>query len=58
MKVLNLIKNIAVPIICLIVYAVITITKIVNHSPWFDEAHAWTIAEQLNFIDMFNYVKN
>ncbi len=45
-------------IICLFVYAVITITRIINHSPWFDEAHAWTIAEQLNFIDMFNYVKN
>ena len=45
-------------IVCLIIFAFITILRIAKHVPWFDEAHAWTIAEQLNFVDMFNYVKN
>ena len=42
-------------IVCLIIFAVITILRITKHVPWFDEAHAWTIAEQLNFVDMFKY---
>ncbi|MBR2525204.1 hypothetical protein IKE67_01935 [bacterium] len=33
-------------------------TKLLHHTPWFDEAHAWTIAEQLNLSQIFNYVKN
>ena len=55
---INLIKSNCIAITCLIIYACITLTRIINHTPWFDEAHAWTIAEQLNFVDMFNYVKN
>ena len=45
-------------VICLIIYALITVLRLLKHVPWFDEAHAWTIAEQLNFWDMFNYTKN
>ena len=55
---IKIIKSNYIAIICLITYSFITITRMLNHTPWFDEAHAWTIAEQLNFIDMFNYVKN
>ena len=58
MKMLNLIRNNLIAIICLVLYSIITISHILNHVTWFDEAHAWTIAEQLNFADMFNYVKN
>lgn len=58
MKMLNLIRNNLTAIICLFIFSVITINRIINHIPWFDEAHAWTIAEQLGFVDMFNYVKN
>ncbi len=45
-------------IICMGIFVVVTLLRLANHIPWFDEAHAWTIAEQLNYIDMFNYVKN
>ena len=45
-------------VICLVIFSFITILRITKHIPWFDEAHAWTIAEQLSFIEMFNYVKN
>jgi len=45
-------------IICMAVYAVITIVRIINHIPFFDEAHAWTMAEQLNFTDLLLEVKN
>lgn len=45
-------------IVCLVIFSIITIFRLIKHTPWFDEAHAWTIAEQLNFVDMFNYVKN
>ncbi len=58
MKMLNLIRNNLIAIICLVLYSIITIGRILNHVTWFDEAHAWTIAEQLNFPDMFNYIKN
>ena len=55
---IKIIKSNYIAIICLIIYSIITITRMIHHTPWFDEAHAWTIAEQLNFVDMFNYVKN
>ena len=45
-------------VVCMFIYIIITVLRVLKHIPWFDEAHAWTIAEQLNFIDMFNYVKN
>ena len=45
-------------IVCIFFFAVITLIRIFNHIPWFDEAHAWTIAEQLSFFDMLDYIKN
>lgn len=39
-------------------FAIITLLRVFNHIPWYDEAHAWTIAEQLNPVDMFWYVKS
>lgn len=58
MRFLDYLKNNKIEIICLFLYCIITLYRVFTHTPWFDEAHAWTIAEQLNFIDMFNYVKN
>ncbi|MBR2525205.1 hypothetical protein IKE67_01940 [bacterium] len=43
---------------CLVVFAIITINRIIHHIPFGDEAHAWTLAEQLNYWDMVNEVKN
>ena len=36
----------------LIVYICITVVMLVNHQPWFDEAHAWTVAQELNILDI------
>lgn len=55
---IRFIKSNYIAVLCLIIYSIITITRLFNHIAWFDEAHSWTIAEQLNFVDMFNYVKN
>ncbi len=35
------------------IWGCITLLRIFNHIPWCDEAHAWTIAEELNIIDIF-----
>ena len=45
-------------IFCLILFSIITLIRIFNRVPWFDEAHAWTISEQLNYFDMLKYIKN
>ena len=45
-------------ILCLSIYAVITLVRIFNHIPFADEAHAWSLAEELSFGQMFNEVKN
>ncbi len=58
MKVINFIKSNISAIVCLLVFSVITVNRIINHIPFFDEAHAWTISEQLGFWDMICEVKN
>ena len=58
MKIKEVIKNNKFAIISLIFYCVITLYRLFTHTPWFDEAHAYTIAEQLSFFEMVNYVKN
>lgn len=52
------IKNNKLAIFCMLLYAIITLCRLFSHTPWFDEAHAYTIAEQLTFFDMLKYVKN
>lgn len=51
-----LLKNKAF-IISILLWCFITVVKIINHIPWFDEAHAWTIAEQLNLVELFDFMK-
>lgn len=45
-------------VLCLIVYAGLTIYFSYTHALWFDEAHSWLIAKQLGFVDMLRYIKN
>lgn len=52
------IKNNKLATCSMLLYAIITLARLFTHTPWFDEAHAYTIAEQLNFIDIIKYVKN
>ena len=51
-------KETFIAIFCIIIYSLITLFKALTHTPWFDEAHAWTIAEQLSLPEVFNYVKD
>ena len=44
-------------IISIILWSAITLIRVVNHSPWYDEAHAWTIARDLNLIEVIKYMK-
>lgn len=44
-------------IISIALWSILTIVRILNHIPWFDEAHAWTIAEELNLIQIFELMK-
>lgn len=34
------------------VYLLITIVRLVFHQPWYDEAHAWSIAKDLNLLEL------
>ena len=45
-------------ILCLVIYAAITIYFNYTHAMWFDEAHSWLIAKQLGFVAMLKYIKN
>ncbi len=44
-------------LISIALWCFITIVRILNHIPWYDEAHAWTIAEELNLIQIFDLMK-
>lgn len=34
------------------IYTLITILRLINHQPWFDEAHAYSIAQELNLLEI------
>jgi len=53
---MDLLKN-KTFIISIALWSIITIVRILNHIPWFDEAHAWTIAEELNLVQIFELMK-
>ena len=53
---MGLLKN-KVFIISIALWCFITIVRILNHIAWFDEAHAWTIAEELNLFEIFKLSK-
>lgn len=49
-------KN-CISILCIIFWCVITLIRVFNHFPWYDEAHAWTIAQDLNLIEIIKLMK-
>lgn len=53
---MNVSKINKIAVISLFLFAVITITRLYHHMPWFDEAHSWVISEQLNFLEMLKYI--
>ena len=46
-----------ISILCIIFWCVITLIRVFNHLPWYDEAHAWTIAQDLNLIEIIKLMK-
>lgn len=41
----------------LILWSVITLIRVLWHSPWYDEAHAWLIAQELNPFEIIRLMK-
>lgn len=44
-------------IISLLIWVVVTLMRTLNHCPWYDEAHAWTIAQELKLFEIFKFMK-
>lgn len=45
-------KKYWIALLSIFVWCVITLVKVFHHIPWYDEAHAWNIAQGLNFVDI------
>lgn len=43
--------------IAIIFWCAITLIRVFYHSPWYDESHAWTIAKELNLIEIFQFMR-
>ena len=44
-------------IVVMLLWCFVTLTRCLLHSPWYDEAHAWTIAEQLNLFEIIRLMR-
>lgn len=47
-------KNNKLFITVITIYIIVTLLRLIFHQPWFDEAQAWTIAQQLNLKEIIN----
>ena len=50
-------KQNLIMILSLILWISITLMRIMHHSPWYDEEHAWLIAQELNLFKIINLMK-
>lgn len=39
--------------VCITIWIIITLIRLFNHQPWFDEANAWIIAQKAHFSQLF-----
>lgn len=44
-------------IISIVIWVCVTLFRMFNHIPWLDEAHAWTIAQELNLTEIIKLMK-
>lgn len=44
-------------IISMIIWVFVTVFRAFNHIPWLDEAHAWTIAQELSLVEIIKLMK-
>lgn len=56
-KFLEYCKGNVLEILCILIWVLITFPSMLNHAPWFDEAHAWTIAKYINLTNWFEIAK-
>ncbi len=54
---LKISKNDKIMYIVLAVWTLITVLRLVFHQPWYDEAHAYMMAQQLSLIDIIAQMK-
>lgn len=50
-------KNNKIFLLVISIYIIITVLRLLYHQPWYDEAHAWTIAEQLNLKEIIDLMR-
>ncbi len=50
-------KTLAVNIICLIIYALLTLTCVLHHEVWRDEAQVWLVVRDLDIMGIINHVR-
>ena len=46
-----------ISVLCIFLWCVVTLIRVFNHFPWYDEVHAWTIAQDLNLIEIIKLMK-
>lgn len=50
-------KNSKLFITVILIYIIVTVLRLIFHQPWYDEAHAWTVAEQLNLKEIIDLMR-
>ena len=50
-------KHNFVIVISLVLWTAITLVRVLNHTPWYDEAHAWIISQELNLFEIIKLMK-
>lgn len=50
-------KNSKLFITVISIYIIVTVVRLIFHQPWYDEAHAWTVAEQLNLKEIIDLMR-
>ena len=51
-------KSLIINLICIFLYAAATLTIVLHHEIWADEAQVWLIVKNLGFIDLFKHLVN
>ena len=54
----DFIKKYGLMIFILVLFCIITVPRMLNHYPWFDEAHAWSLSRDMNFVNFADILKH
>lgn len=50
-------KNNMLFISVITIYIIVTALRLIYHQPWYDEALAWNIAQQLNLLEIIHLMR-